>query len=241
MDRTSQMIVLLAQWVIRFRGQGLLVLGMALAVAGIAGGFIHRRCRRRRFSNGSPRESNGSVSVRTPDSSAISCFAKEILAMEEICPVILMASQDRENLPVTIPVQTAMEIAKRKKRCLLIDLDVQRDAIASVFDLEPPSSSDPFEPRPYQTLFKDLHVWPAYQFRNRSIHPISIVSAARKHYDTILLNSPQILQSRDFHPIASTATYGFIFGNRKNLPPAFEECFGQKNFRIIDGFSPVDS
>jgi hypothetical protein len=122
----------------------------------------------------------------------------------------------------------------------LIDLDVPRDAIACVFDLEPPDPSEILEPRPYQTPFKDLHVWPAYQFRNRSINPISIVNAARKYYDVILLNSPRIHQSLDCRPIVSSATLGVVFGNQpKKISSEIHDCLRRENCRIIDWPCPA--
>ena len=48
---------------------------------------------------------------------------------------LLMAAENVDELPVTAPVNIAMRLAKRDKRCLLVDLDWERDAIAKVFDV----------------------------------------------------------------------------------------------------------
>jgi len=48
---------------------------------------------------------------------------------------ILFASVGAESLPVTIPVNAAVGLAKDDKRCFLIDLDLKRDAIAEAFGL----------------------------------------------------------------------------------------------------------
>ncbi|MHC4500515.1 MAG: FHIPEP family type III secretion protein, partial [Planctomycetota bacterium] len=47
---------------------------------------------------------------------------------------VLMAAECVDELPVTVPVNAAMRLSHRHQRCLLIDLDWERDAIAKVFD-----------------------------------------------------------------------------------------------------------
>ena len=44
---------------------------------------------------------------------------------------ILMAAESVEELPVTIPINIAMRLAKRGQKCLLIDLDLERSASAA--------------------------------------------------------------------------------------------------------------
>ena len=48
---------------------------------------------------------------------------------------ILMGAESPKILPVTVPVNTAIKLAKEGRKCLLIDLDYQRDSIAKVFEV----------------------------------------------------------------------------------------------------------
>ena len=60
---------------------------------------------------------------------------KQIKRVKRKYKSILFASIEVGALPVTIPVNVAIGLAKNKKRCLLIDLDLKRDAVAKVFGL----------------------------------------------------------------------------------------------------------
>jgi hypothetical protein len=50
--------------------------------------------------------------------------------------VIVMAGASSTNLPVTIPVNAAMRLAKSGKKVLLNDMDETRNAVARVFDIK---------------------------------------------------------------------------------------------------------
>lgn len=52
------------------------------------------------------------------------------------CRTILMASANTEQLPVTLPVNIAMNLVNLSRKVLLIDCDLQRKAVLQVFDIE---------------------------------------------------------------------------------------------------------
>jgi len=47
---------------------------------------------------------------------------------------VLLAAERVDELPVTVPVNASMRMAQRDQRCLLVDLDWERDAVARVFE-----------------------------------------------------------------------------------------------------------
>ncbi|OHB57538.1 MAG: hypothetical protein A2Y07_02530 [Planctomycetes bacterium GWF2_50_10] len=61
-------------------------------------------------------------------------IAAEIFACGK--SITLFAGQSKDFLPVTVPVNVAINLAQMKKRCLVIDNDFSRNAIAAVFDLD---------------------------------------------------------------------------------------------------------
>jgi len=125
------------------------------------------------------------------------------------CESILFASSESAALPVTVPVNTAVGLAKGKKSCLLIDLDLDRDAVARVFELNIEESD--VRPRAIQTEFENLWVWPACYFA-RLKHMIvkEIVQKALGKFDTVVINAPALATSCDRRQIISAADVAFI-------------------------------
>jgi len=73
---------------------------------------------------------------------------------------ILMGATEVSELPVTIPVNVAVRLAQNGRRCLLVDLDGERDAIAKVFELEPGVEGGQGR-RVMRTCIENLWVLPA--------------------------------------------------------------------------------
>ncbi len=125
------------------------------------------------------------------------------------CESILFASSESAALPVTVPVNTAVGLAKGKKSCLLIDLDLDRDAVARVFELDIEESD--VRPRAIQTEFENLWVWPACYFaRLKHMNVKEIVQKALGKFDTVLINAPALATSCDRRQIISAADAAFI-------------------------------
>ena len=125
------------------------------------------------------------------------------------CESILFASSESAALPVTVPVNTAVGLAKGKKSCLLIDLDLDRDAVARVFELN--IEEGDVRPRAIQTEFENLWVWPACYFaRLKHMNVKEIVQKALGKFDTVLINAPALATSCDRRQIISAADAAFI-------------------------------
>ena len=125
------------------------------------------------------------------------------------CESILFASSESAALPVTVPVNTAVGLAKGKKSCLLIDLDLDRDAVARAFELNIEESD--VRPRAIQTEFENLWVWPACYFaRLKHMNIKEIAQKALDKFDTVVINAPALATSCDRRQIISAADAAFI-------------------------------
>jgi hypothetical protein len=122
---------------------------------------------------------------------------------------ILFTSTEAEALPVTIPVNVAMGLAKSKKLCLLIDLDLKRDAVAKAFGLDAEQSS--LRAKAVQTEIENLWVWPGHYFsQSKQMNVTEIVEKAEDRFDFILINAPALVSSLDRKQIILAARAAFI-------------------------------
>jgi hypothetical protein len=122
---------------------------------------------------------------------------------------ILFTSIEAGTLPVTIPVNAAIGLAKNKKRCLLIDLDLKRDAVAKAFGLDAGQSD--LNIKPVQTEFENLWVWPGHYFsQSKHMNVAGIVEKAEDSFDFILINAPSLMNSPDRRQIILAAQAAFV-------------------------------
>ncbi len=142
-------------------------------------------------------------------------ITERIIQLGDKCKSVLFASGGANSLPITIPVNAAIDLAKNKgKKCLLIDLDIRRNAAAKVFNLAGKIPIKEVHPKAYDTEIEDLQIWPADNFRkSKQMNIKSLVASAIKKYDIVLVNAPYLNSSPDRKPIASSADYGFVFSN----------------------------
>jgi hypothetical protein len=135
-------------------------------------------------------------------------ITKRIKRVKQKYKSILFASTDVEALPVTIPVNVAIGLAKEKKHCLLIDLDLRRDAVAKVFGLD--AEQGGLRAKAVQTEFENLWVWPGHYFsQSKQMNITAIVEKALDKFDFILINAPSLLSSPDRRQIISAAQAAF--------------------------------
>ena len=132
-----------------------------------------------------------------------------ILRVRKKYKSILFASVGPASLPVTIPVNVAIGLAKSKKRCILIDLDLKRDAIAKALGLD--SNKNRLQPKTVHTEFENLWVWPGHNFTQlKQMNIMEIVQKASDRFDFILMNAPYLVSSPDRMQIISAAEAAFI-------------------------------
>jgi len=122
---------------------------------------------------------------------------------------VLFAAWNLESLPVTIPINVALELAKNKIRCLLIDLDIRRDAIAKAFDIK---ERPEIQLKASRTKLESLWVWPAHNFKKlKQMNIRLLVQKAVEKFDLVIINSPYLASSPDRNQILSSARGAVIF------------------------------
>jgi Mrp family chromosome partitioning ATPase len=139
---------------------------------------------------------------------------KRIKRVKKKYKSILFTSIETGALPVTIPVNVAIGLAKNKKRCLLIDLDLRRDAVAKVFGLA--AEQGGLRAKAVQTEIENLWVWPGHNFSQlKQMNVTEIVEKALDKksldkFDFVLINAPSLVSSPDRKQIISAARAAFI-------------------------------
>jgi Mrp family chromosome partitioning ATPase len=116
--------------------------------------------------------------------------------------IILMAAENISELPVTVPVNTAMRLAKEGSKCLLIDLDMERNAISKVFDIR-----ENIQIKVIATCVKNISIYPASQSNNPDniINIKDTIKKLESQYDYLIIYAPSINL-----PIAWDKTVGCI-------------------------------
>jgi len=153
------------------------------------------------------------------------------------CKCVLFASATRHCLPVTVPVNVAVNLANAGKKCLLIDLDFTRDAVAKVFDLSDNGNRTIVGPKAIPTEVENLYVWPSYQFtRFNQMNLAFIVQKAAESYDFVLLNAPSLVTSCDRNLILNSADAVLTFSN-SSVSPILDELLCRSNCNVIGGIS----
>lgn len=145
---------------------------------------------------------------------------------------ILMAAESAKVLPVTVPVNVAIRLARNGQRCLLIDFDLERDAISSVFDINPNYADDAVNREAVTTAspagINNLWVWSASHLPNtekdsKCNEPMNIKKALvslEKQYDRVIVYAPDIRRLADLDGVAACVQGAMLFGGEAELPDA---------------------
>jgi hypothetical protein len=109
--------------------------------------------------------------------------------------ITVMCGDNPAHLPVTIPVNIAMRLAKRGKQVLLVDTDRMRSAVAKVFDIENIQKN-----KTYPSCVRNLWISPcgvAVDFDLQRFDSV-IIYAPTQQAARRILYTPQISESADF-------------------------------------------
>lgn len=124
---------------------------------------------------------------------------------------LLLAASRLSDLPVTIPINLAIHLSGQGT-CLLIDLDIKRDALAKVFDVDSYGGHTHLRATPLQTSFENLSIWPARYFDLiKQMNLGTLLHAASKKYDHTLLYAPYLTVLADRKQIASCSKQAVVF------------------------------
>ena len=139
-------------------------------------------------------------------------ITERILKLGKKQKSILFAGTGSRTLPITIPVNVAIQLAEKGRHCLLIDLDLRRDGLAQVFEISSEQINRYLMPRAIKTHFPNLLIWPARHFiRTRLMNIVEIVDAASESMDIILINAPEFRTSIDREQILAASQACCIF------------------------------
>ncbi len=179
----------------------------------------------------SPDDKDGSEGIGGADYKLIT---EKILQLGGKTRSVLFAATGFNCLPITIPVNVAIQLAGQKKRCLLIDLDLKRDAVAKAFNLVDKPDPEDLRPKPYKTPFENLLVWPAHNFtKTKQMNVKPLVQAAVGKFDLVLINAPYLEGSPDRMQIVSAAQCGIIFTQNSTQATRLTELMKTTQCKLI--------
>ncbi|MHC4265507.1 MAG: FHIPEP family type III secretion protein, partial [Planctomycetota bacterium] len=138
---------------------------------------------------------------------------------------ILMGAESPKILPVTVPVNTAIKLAKEGRKCLLIDLDYQRDSIAKVFEVhknildENIPSGQTITGIP--TCVRNMWLYPACWLTEKSkdttkldcLKINQIITHLKITYDHLIVYSPDLNKHHGCKLIGECIDGAMLFGN----------------------------
>jgi hypothetical protein len=137
------------------------------------------------------------------------------------------------DLPVTVPVNLAVTLAGAG-RCLLVDFDSKRDALAKVFEVDSSSVHTSLRMVPIQTEFENLSVWPANYFNLlKQMNIRSLLDTAEKEYEYILLYAPYLPALADRKQIAAVSQQAVIFGQNGDKKTKLHQLLEICNCKIL--------
>ncbi len=147
---------------------------------------------------------------------------------------ILLVADNPRDLPATIAIHAAMRLAETSK-CLLIDLDIQRDALSHVFqvDARHPATA------PAPTPLDNLYLWSA---RNISQLPETDIenalAAAAQDYDVILFYAPGLLAHPQRTQIIRAADAAILFAGDHQSTEPLRNLLASVSCRILKTLTP---
>lgn len=154
-------------------------------------------------------------------------------ALQKSNSQVLLAGTGLTDLPVTIPVNLAVSLAGTG-RCLLIDLDNKRDALAKVFDVDSSKIKIDLKISPVPTEFENLSIWPARYFDLlKQMNLRWLLDAANKKYDHILLYAPYLTVLADRKQIAFCSKQAIIFCNEIERTEKLRRLLQKCNCKIL--------
>ena len=149
---------------------------------------------------------------KTISDSDYELITERLMQIEDKYTTVLLAASSIDCLPITIPVNVGISLAQSGKRCLLIDMDIQRNAIAKAFEIDEHAPAELLSPRGYKTSFDNLRLWPAHNFAHKNALIISdVVKWAKNEFDFVIISAPDLENSPNQRQIAAACDCAFIF------------------------------
>ena len=133
---------------------------------------------------------------------------------------ILMAAESFNELGVTVPVNIAIRLAQKGRKCLLIDFDQKRNAISKVFDID----SNNTQTNAISTCIKNLWIQPIRNYREGEKTTLkAVISNQQDQYDCLVIYAPNIKALADSDNLATYVKIAMFFSSEgKPKSPAIE-------------------
>ena len=129
---------------------------------------------------------------------------------------ILLAGQSTVQLPLTIAVELVVRIVQLNKKCLLIDMDPARHAVATAFDID----SSSMQGKAVPTGIENLWISPADNPDSPAAIKLSRkVANALKVFDYVVIYAPNSAAENVQQQLAGTSDAAVIFGTEKETTP----------------------
>jgi len=135
---------------------------------------------------------------------------------------ILMGAGHVAELAVTIPVNVGMRLARQGLRCLLLDVDLDRDAIGKVFDVKDTEQGQGNVEEPVRTFgiatcIRNLWVLPAKSFCDGqgnvdTMRLKDAIAAVQDRYDRIIIYAPNMSLLEDIARVGGCIDEAVLFG-----------------------------
>ena len=174
------------------------------------------------FFRGKMHNRAGALDKALPASTAISdaeyeLITERLMQIEGKYKTVLFAASSTNALPITIPVNVGVCLAQTGKRCLLVDMDVQRNAIAKAFEIDEHAGIELDSPRAHKTSFENLRLWPAHNFAHKNALMISdVIEGAKSKFNFVIICAPGLDDSPKQRQIATASDCAFIFSQNAN-------------------------
>ncbi len=140
---------------------------------------------------------------------------------------VLFGAGSVEELPVTVAVNVAIKISKKGRRCLLIDADAERNAIAKVFEL----GADQIKDRVAETCIKNLSIRSGGDLAGADIRMAKErIQTIAKGYDRVIIYAPNM----------NSASMGEILSGIVASAIVFESAGGNDNLSRQLGMSECE-
>lgn len=126
---------------------------------------------------------------------------------------ILLAGENVSLLPITIAVELAIHIIQAGKRCLLIDMDPTRNAVATAFEIDSSSMQGKAAP----TGIAHLWISPADNPDNPMAVKLSRKTAnALKMFDYVVIYAPNAAEQNVQDQLTGVSSTAIIFGTSED-------------------------
>jgi hypothetical protein len=126
---------------------------------------------------------------------------------------ILLAGENVSLLPITVAVELAIHIIQADKRCLLIDMDPTRNAVATAFEID----SSSMQGKAVPTGISHLWISPADDPNNPTAVKLSRKAAnALKVFDYVVIYAPNAAEQTVQDQLAGVSDTAIFFGTNED-------------------------